>query len=181
MTAGMTVMPSAPDDELPPTLAHNVVHFVRVLRGAGLPMSPSHAVDALDALRWIDLGRRDDVCAALAALLISAPDEREIFNTAFNLFWRDPDWESKLRALLLPKVRNGLPPPRRNNRLADALAARPAGSRNAQTAPETEQHELRAHVTFSAEERLRHRDFDTLSADEWRTLRHVIQIGRAHV
>jgi uncharacterized protein with von Willebrand factor type A (vWA) domain len=43
MTAGMTVMPSAPDDELPPTLAHNVVHFVRVLRGAGLPMSPSHA------------------------------------------------------------------------------------------------------------------------------------------
>ena len=65
-------------------------------------------------------------CAALAALLVSAPDEREIFNAAFNLFWRDPDWEGKLRALLLPKVRNGLPPPKRNNRLADALAVRRA-------------------------------------------------------
>lgn len=85
----------------PPTLAHNVVHFVRVLRGAGLPMSPAQAVDALSALHWIDLGRRDDVRAALAALLVSAPDEREIFNAAFDLFWRDPDWEGKLRALLL--------------------------------------------------------------------------------
>ena len=175
MTTEMTAIANIPDDDLRPTLAHNVVHFVRVLRGAGLPMSPSHAVDALAALHWIDLGRRDDVRAALAALLVSAPDEREVFNAAFNLFWRDPDWEGKLRALLLPKVRNGLPPPKRNNRLADALAARPPGSRDARAAPETEQHELHAHVTFSAEEHLRHRDFDTLSADEWRTLRHVIR------
>ncbi|WP_429283874.1 vWA domain-containing protein [Paraburkholderia sp. GAS41] len=171
----MTTMLSDPEDKLAPKLAHNVVHFVRVLRGAGLPMSPSHAVDALEALRWIDLSRRDDVRAALAAMLISAPDAREIFNAAFNLFWRDPDWEGKLRALLLPKVRNGLPPPKRNNRLADALAARPPGLRHPHAAPETEQHELHAHVTFSAEERLRHRDFETLSADEWRTLRHVIR------
>lgn len=164
-----------PGDELAPTLAHNVVHFVRVLRGAGLPMSPAQAVDAIAALQWIDLGRRDDVRAALAALLVSAPDEREIFDAAFNLFWRDPDWEGKLRALLLPKVRNGLPPPKRNNRLADALAARPPRAHDARATPETEQHELHAHVTFSAEERLRHRDFDTLTADEWRTLRHVIR------
>ena len=33
------------------TLARNVVHFVRLLRGAGLPMSPAQAVDALEALR----------------------------------------------------------------------------------------------------------------------------------
>ncbi len=31
--------------------ARNVVHFVRLLRGAGLGMSPAHAVDALDSLR----------------------------------------------------------------------------------------------------------------------------------
>ena len=88
-----------------PTLARNVVHFVRVLRGAGLPMSPAQAVDALAALHWIDISRRDDVRAALATLLVCAPDERDLFNAAFDLFWRDPDWEGKLRALLLPKVR----------------------------------------------------------------------------
>ncbi|WP_179403930.1 vWA domain-containing protein [Burkholderia guangdongensis] len=164
--------------------AHNVVHFVRLLRGAGLPMSPAQAVDAIAALHWIDLTRRDDVKAALATLLVSAPDEREIFDAAFDLFWRDPDWEGKLRALLLPKVRNGLPPPPRNNRLADALAARRPPARDghdrhdASAAPDAGAREPHAHVTFSAEERLRHRDFDTLTADEWRTLRHVIRSRR---
>ncbi|SIT35224.1 putative carbon monoxide dehydrogenase, CoxE subunit [Paraburkholderia ribeironis] len=166
--------PAAPLDNTA-TLARNVVHFVRVLRGAGLPMSPAQAVDALAALHWIDLGRRDDVRSALAALLVSAPDERDLFNAAFELFWRDPDWEGKLRALLLPKVREGLPPPKRNNRLADALAVRVPPSSPGRAPQETERHELHAHVTFSAEERLRHRDFDTLSADEWRTLRHLIR------
>lgn len=161
-----------------PVFARNVVHFVRLLRGAGLPMSPSRAVDAIEALRHIDLGRRDDVHAALAALLTSAPDEREIFDAAFALFWRDPDFEGKLRALLLPKVQGGMPPPRRNNRLADALAARPATRPGAKPPPSHEEHELRAHATFSAEERLRQRDFDTLSADEWRALRHLIRARR---
>jgi uncharacterized protein len=167
-------------DAAPPMLARNVVHFVRVLRGAGLPMSPAQAADALEALSLIDLARRDDVRAALAALLTAAPDEREIFDAAFDLFWRDPDWESKLRALLLPKVQGGLPPPRRNNRLAEALAARAAASRGAKPPPadEHKEHELRAHASFSAEERLRQRDFETLTADEWRTLRHLIRAQR---
>ncbi len=101
--------------------------------------------------------------ATLACLLVHASDEREIFDAAFDLFWRDPDWEGKLRALL-PKVQNGIPPPKRNNRLADALATRAAASNK--PVPE------HARITFSAQERLSHRDFDTLSADEWRTLRH---------
>ena len=148
-----------------PTLAHNVVHFVRLLRGAGLAMSPAHSVDALEALRWIDITRRDDVRAALAALLVHAPDEQELFHQAFDLFWRDPDWEGKLRALLLPKVTNGVPPPKRNNRLADALAARAAALKAANNPPDTVEH-LHARITFSAQERLSHRDFE---------------IGRAHV
>src|SRR3984885_14406305 len=159
-----------------PTLAHNVVHFVRLLRGAGLAMSPAHSVDALEALRWIDITRRDDVRAALAALLVHAPDERELFHQAFDIFWRDPDWEGKLRALLLPKVTNGVPPPKRNNRLADALAARAAESKRT-SAPQSVEH-LHARITFSAQERLSHRDFDTLTSDEWRTLRHQIRSHR---
>src|SRR5579863_9459073 len=121
-----------------PMLARNVVHFVRLLRGAGLPMSPAHAVDALTALRWIDIARRDDVRAALAALVVSAPDEREVFDAAFDLFWRDPDWEGKLRALMLPKVKSGMPPPVRNNRLADALAARRRDEPDPRQAPPPE-------------------------------------------
>jgi hypothetical protein len=175
----MTPAAAAPQrsPDLPP-IARNVVHFVRVLRGAGLPMSSAQSADALDALHWIDLTRRDDVRAALAALLTTAPDERELFDAAFDVFWRDPDWENKLRALLLPKVKSGMPPPRRNNRLADALAARMPQRPDAPNPEAREEHELRAHATFSAEERLRHRDFDTLTADEWRALRHLIRRRR---
>ncbi|WP_248320795.1 MULTISPECIES: VWA domain-containing protein [unclassified Caballeronia] len=162
-----------------PPFARNVVHFVRLLRGAGLGMSPAQAVDALDALRLIDLGRRDDVRAALACLLVHASDEREIFDSAFDLFWRDPDWESKLRALLLPKIQSAAPPPKRNNRLADALATR-ADTRDTRekAQPEAQAEETHARLSFSAQERLSHRDFDTLSADEWRALRHQIRAHR---
>ncbi|WP_250473413.1 VWA domain-containing protein [Caballeronia sp. GAFFF1] len=159
-----------------PPFARNVVHFVRLLRGAGLGMSPAQAVDALDALRFIDLGRRDDVRAALACLLVHASDEREIFDSAFDLFWRDPDWESKLRALLLPKIQSAAPPPKRNNRLADALATRTDTRETPQ--PEAQAEETHARLSFSAQERLSHRDFDTLSADEWRALRHQIRAHR---
>ena len=110
-----------------PMLARNVTHFVRLLRNAGMPLAPSRAVDAIEALSHIDIGRRDDVKAALSALLVSHPDERTLFDAAFNVFWRDPDWEGKLRALLLPKVRGGIPPAR-SNRLADALRAQIAES-----------------------------------------------------
>jgi uncharacterized protein len=160
------------------TLARNVVHFVRLLRGAGLGMSPAQAVDALEALRWIDIERRDDVRATLAALLVHAPDEREIFDQAFELFWRDPDWEGKLRALLLPKVTNGAPPPKRNNRLADALAARAAASSAKTSRERDDQERLHARATFSSQERLSRRDFETLTADEWRALRHQIRSHR---
>lgn len=158
------------------TIARNVVHFVRLLRGAGLGMSPAHAVDAIDALRFINLRRRDDVHATLACLLVHASDERGIFDAAFDLFWRDPDWEGKLRMLLLPKVTNGMPPPKRNNRLADALATRAVSS--AETKREGATEEAHARLSFSARERLSQRDFDTLSADEWRTLRHQIRAHR---
>ena len=167
--------PASPPDL--PMFARNVLHFVRLLRASGLPMSPAHAIDAMDALRIVEIGRRDDVHDALAAILTHSADERAFFDTAFDLFWRDPDWAGKLRALLLPKARGGMPPAMRNNRMADALAARSSAPAS-HGASEPSQRELHAHATFSADERLRHRDFDTLTADEWRLLRHAMRNRR---
>ncbi|MBO4119449.1 VWA domain-containing protein [Cupriavidus gilardii] len=174
---GPTALPVLP---VLPVLARNITHFVRLLRGAGLPLSPAQAVDALQALRHVDLGRRDEVRATLAALMLSGPDQRPLFDAAFDLFWRDPDWEGKLRALLLPRVEAGAPPPRRSNRLADALAARePPAAKSAADEPAVER--IGAVLTFSAQERLAQRDFDTLSADEWRALQHLIRSRRTHL
>ncbi|MBY4896490.1 VWA domain-containing protein [Cupriavidus sp. AU9028] len=161
-------------------LARNLTHFVRLLRAAGLALSPTHAVDALNALAHTGLERREDVRAALAALMLGGPDQRPLFDAAFDLFWRDPDWEGKLRALLLPRVDGTAPPPPRNNRLADALAARQAPPpAPANGAPASQR--IDATLTFSAEERLAQRDFDTLSAVEWRALQHLIRSRRLHL
>lgn len=162
-----------------PMLARNVTHFMRLLRAAGFGLSPAHAVDALEALRHVDIGRRDEVRASLAALTLSGPDQRPLFDAAFDLFWRDPDWEGKLRALLLPRVDAGAPPPRRSNRLADALAARQPEA-PART-PQGREERFTAPLTFSAQERLAQRDFDTLDAEEWRALQHLIRLRRAHL
>lgn len=161
-----------------PVLARNVTHFVRLLRDAGFALSPAHAVDALQALHHIDLGQRADVRATLAALLLSAPDQRPLFDAAFDLFWRDPDWEGKLRALLLPRVDGGAPPPRRSNRLADALAARQPPAMPPRPEPR-EAEPFSVPLTFSAQERLSARDFETLNAQEWRALQHMIRARRA--
>ena len=162
-----------------PMLARNVTHFTRLLRDAGFGLSPAHAVDALEALRHIDIGARGEVRAALAALMLSGPDQRPLFDAAFDLFWRDPDWEGKLRAMLLPRVDAGMPPPKRSNRLADALAARePAAAR---PDPPMREERFTAPLTFSDRERLASRDFETLSADEWRALQHLVRTRRAHL
>ncbi|WP_020205865.1 VWA domain-containing protein [Cupriavidus sp. WS] len=165
-----------------PMLARNVAHFVRLLRDAGFGLSPAHAADTLDALQYVDIGRRDEVRAAMAALMVGGPDQRPLFDAAFDLFWRDPDWEGKLRALLLPRVDAGTPPPRRGNRLADALAARqpPRAARREKENEETGER-FGAPLTFSAQERLAQRDFETLGAEEWRALRHMIRARHARL
>ncbi|MGO4766105.1 VWA domain-containing protein [Cupriavidus sp. 2KB_3] len=164
-----------------PMLARNVTHFMRLLRDAGFGLSPAHAVDALDALRHIDIGARGEVRAALAALVLSGPDQRPLFDAAFDLFWRDPDWEGKMRAMLLPRVDAGAPPPRRSNRLADALAARQPPPSPGQPNPPAREERFTAPLTFSDQERLAQRDFETLTAEEWRALQHLVRTRRAHL
>lgn len=178
---GMDARAREPADGIAlPMLARNVTHFMRLLRDAGFGLSPAHAVDALEALRHVEIGQRDEVRAALAALTLSGPDQRPLFDAAFDLFWRDPDWEGKLRALLLPRVDAGAPPPRRSNRLADALAARTPEAPPRPQPPAAEER-IAIPLTFSAQERLAQRDFETLDAEEWRTLQHLIRTRRAHL
>ena len=86
-------------------LADNVLHFVRVLRAAGLPVGPAKVLDALAAVEAVGFDHRTDFRAALAAVLVSRRDHLPIFEQAFELFWRNPRLLEKMLAALLPKVR----------------------------------------------------------------------------
>lgn len=149
-------------------LAENVVHFTRLLRGAGLRLGPASALDALAAAASVDVLRREELYWALHAALIQRPEDFDLFDQAFRLFWRDPTGAQPLLDQLLSKVR--VPPaPAISRRLSEAWRQPPVA------APSTaERGEVDAVLTFSADEVLRTRDFDQMSADELARARRIV-------
>lgn len=144
-------------------LAENVVHFVRVLRAAGLPVGPAKAIDALAAVEAVGVAQRDDFRAALAAVLVTRREHLVLFDQAFELFWRNPRLLERMLAALLPKVRGRTPEPELPARLAQALMPPPAAAKPPQGGEQTE---LDATFTFSSREVLQRKDFATMTAGE---------------
>ena len=70
-------------------LLRNVLLFGRVLRGAGIPVSPDQSRSFARALAWIDLGRRDQVFHAARSLLVHRQEDLALFEAIFDRFWRD--------------------------------------------------------------------------------------------
>jgi uncharacterized protein with von Willebrand factor type A (vWA) domain len=155
-------------------LAENVLHFVRVLRGTGLPVGPAKVLDALSAVEAVGLDNRIDFRAALAAVLVSRREHLPLFEQAFDLFWRNPKLLERMIAALLPRVHGRAGerarPPELPARLAQALLPRdrPAGS------PDEREIELDAAFTFSAREVLQSKDFATMSAAELAEVRALL-------
>lgn len=160
--------------QTPGRLAENVMHFARVLRAAGMPVGSDRVQTALQALQVAGLARRDDFHAVLAACLLDRIEHRELFDQAFDLFWRDPDFEGRMRALLLPKVqvKDGPPPEPENRRLGEALF--PRGRGDEPPPPAGEEQEIDAALTFNDREQLQKADFETMSADEWRRAQRLL-------
>ena len=69
------------------TLAENVLAFAALLRSSGLPVTTGRAIEAARALERVDLLRRDDVRTAFAATLVSAVEQRPLFDALFAVFW----------------------------------------------------------------------------------------------
>jgi len=147
-------------------LAENVLHFVRVLRAAGLPVGPAKVIDAIAAVEAVGVRNRTDFREALAAVLVSRYEHLALFEQAFDLFWRNPKLMEKLVAAMLPRIHGRLednaPPPELPARLVQAmLPPKPPAPQD-----EEEEVDLDAAFTFSAREVLQKKDFATMTADE---------------
>ncbi|MGI4801299.1 MAG: vWA domain-containing protein [Janthinobacterium lividum] len=142
----------------------NVMHFVRLLRRAGLPVGPAATVTAANALVLIDIGDRKQVQAALRALLTTRREHQEIFDQAFALFWRDPAAALQQAALAMLSETVAAPPakpPPGQRRVAEAMAPSRETPKSEGEAPE-----LDATMTVSEREMLQAMDFEQMSADE---------------
>jgi uncharacterized protein with von Willebrand factor type A (vWA) domain len=154
-------------------LAENVLHFVRVLRAAGLPLGPAKVQDALAAVDAVGIGERSDFREALAAVLVSRREHLPIFEQAFDLFWRNPRLLERMLAALLPKVqgRAGDVADELPARLAQAMVRAPVPK----VLPEGEETELDATLSFSAREVLQNKDFASMSAEELAQVRAIMR------
>ena len=149
-------------------LAENVLHFVRLLRAAGLPVGPAKVLDALAAVEAVGLDNRNDFREALAAVLVSRHEHLALFEQAFDLFWRNPKLLEKMVAALLPQVlgrtRRGAPTPELSGAARRGDAA--ARADPTQRPDERRSRGRRGASRFSPREVLQKKDFATMTTDE---------------
>ena len=160
---------SVPSDQadLGGRLAENIMHFARVLRAAGLPIGPGRVIDAVDAVLAVGLGNREDFYWTLHAVFVNRQDQRELFDQAFHIFWRNPDILERMMQLVLPEMggADNLPPAEDiSRRVAEALS--PGNGDGRDESFKKEEIELDATMTWSASETLATKDFEKMSADE---------------
>ena len=149
--------------------ADNVVHFARVLRNAGIPVGPDRVLAALEAIEAVGLGRRDDVHAALSAVMLDRHEQQALFDDAFAAFWRDPKLLERMMAELLPKIsgRGDRANKQRSHRLADALAAAPAASTARAARRATTRSSSRPRSRSPTASGLQRADFESMTAAEF--------------
>jgi uncharacterized protein len=112
----------------------------------------------------IGIADRRDFYWTLHAVFVNRADQRQLFDQAFHVFWRNPELLKKMLGLVLPQLNIDVPQPEGAEmirRLAEALHP----DREAKDSGETEL-EIDAAMTFSDREQLHGMDFEKMSLEE---------------
>ena len=160
----------------PEPFLRNALLFSRTLRRAGLAADLAAVLDFARALTLVDLGDREQVRAAGAALFVRRREDVSPYELIFARFWRRHAW---LRE-------SGEPPP--NDALLEEDDAEAPGTRPGQrgeveastddpgeeTSEEAPAAEAVAPDAYSASEAFRRRDFERMSPAELREAARII-------
>jgi uncharacterized protein with von Willebrand factor type A (vWA) domain len=148
-------------------LATNIVHFARTLRTAGLRVGPGQILRAVEAVEAAGLTKRDDFYWTLHSVFVNRRDQREIFDQAFHVYWRNPRLLEKMMEMLLPSI--DVPAEQDKSkqlsrRLQDAL--QPGQGEAPKESDEPPEVEIEATFTVSDREVLQQKDFEQMSQAE---------------
>ncbi len=157
-------MPERPD------LLPRLGAFARLLHDAGLEAGPRRLTDATRALAFIDLKQQTDFRSALRSVFVSRKEDIPTFEAAFDIFWAPPD--PRASAGMIPGRGRPLPvPPERAKVWANAL-----GLNTSQMNREQDPKEFTASSSgYSAEELLRHKDFEQMTWAETEQVRRLLE------
>ena len=169
-------------------LLAEAVGFGRALRSAGLSVDLGAAIDFARALAIVDMGVRNQVRDAGAAVFVRRRDDRETYDQVFDRFWRR-------RGRKLPRSRfDASPTPDADREEGEPGASDEAAEGTGATLSElaTIGIQLGADAEDGAEidgetispdawsrgEVLRHRDFDRMTAQELRDAERFVDLLR---
>lgn len=145
----------------------NLLLFPRLLRRAGLPVSPEQSLDFAQALTLVEIGSQEQVYHTARSLLLTRQEHLVLFTTLFNRFW--------LRLGRMGQMRPQ-PTPLAPRHLQDRQAI-PFFTLMAQKA--SQQHQERdvadRSQTYSPAELLQHKPFAEMTPEELATVRQLIQ------
>lgn len=155
-------------------LAANIMHFARVLRGAGLPVGPASVIDALDAALSGSLRSRDEFYWTLHAILVKRREHKEVFDQAFHVFWKKPKMLEQLMQLMFQQITRAAADKPKDpgfRRLAEAMFDQNT-AQSRRKKPEVL--ELDATFMASADDILRAKDFEQMTLAEQIQAREAI-------
>jgi uncharacterized protein with von Willebrand factor type A (vWA) domain len=156
-----------PGDTRAGKLAGNIAGFGRALRRAGVPTDAARIALAQQAALLVGLDSRDDLGAALEAVMVSREQDRLVLRELFDAYFRIPDLAGKPLAQLLPSAEGGADASKRRPRISDALA--PPRTLGQASGPQPDKEvDFDAAMTASELRRLQHADFNALGASEYR-------------
>ncbi len=152
-------------------LLQNMVLFGRLLRAAGLNVNPGRMIDLVQALDFVEIGRRSDFYHSARSLLVHSHDDLPLFDRAFDLFWRKRGTDTIPLATLNPieAPAQTLITHTRLDEAGEEENANPVDD-------EDQESQLLIELTTTYSERavLRHKDFGDLTADEEDAIKHFM-------
>lgn len=86
----------------------NILLLPRLLRQAGLPVSPEQSQDFAEALTLVNIGSRVQVYYAARSLLVTRQEHLALFDAIFNRFWQAADRSSSPQKM--PRAPRHKPP-----------------------------------------------------------------------
>ena len=163
-------------------LVDNILFFARVLRAAGLPVGPGKVLDAIEAVETIGITDRTLFYWALHAVFVNRRDQRDVFDQAFHIFWRNPRILEKMMQMVLPEMKLATDgsedeAEQISRRVAEALSQQQETGTESSAPDEDGEKEIQldAVMTYSEQELLQGMDFEKMSAEEIRAAHQAIE------
>lgn len=147
-------------------VSQKLLEFCHLLRAHAMTVTAGRIIEAFRALQVIDMFRRDDFYTVLEATLISRLEDRDLFRHLFQQFWSGPTW-AMIPDPCLPAWEDGCAPPLPPS-LAMHLAPWEPGPQETAAEP------THSVAMYSPQERLTHKDFGHMAAQELLRVRRLI-------